>query len=49
MSGRCVLTLGATGMAVGVSALAWIRGSAEPAAIQAVAFDAFAISSCSRS
>jgi 2-haloacid dehalogenase len=43
MSRRSVLALGATGIALGASAPAWIRGSAEPAAIQAVAFDAFAI------
>jgi 2-haloacid dehalogenase len=43
MSRRSVLALGAAGMAIGVSAPAWMRGTADPAAIQAVAFDAFAI------
>ncbi|HXP66329.1 MAG TPA: haloacid dehalogenase type II [Steroidobacteraceae bacterium] len=43
MSRRSVLALGAAGMAVGVSAPAWIRGTEEPAAIRAVAFDAFAL------
>ena len=43
MSRRSVLALGAAGMAVGVSPPAWIRGTEEPAAIRAVAFDAFAL------
>ena len=43
MSRRSVLALGAAGMAVGVSAPAWIRGTEEPAAIRAGAFDAFAL------
>jgi 2-haloacid dehalogenase len=43
MSRRSVLALGAAGVAGGWSAPAWMRSSAERSAIQAVAFDAFAI------
>ena len=43
MSRRAVLALGAAGAVVGSSAPAWLRSTPGEAAIQAVAFDAFAI------
>jgi 2-haloacid dehalogenase len=43
MTRRSVLALGASSLAAGWSAPAWMRSSAERSAIQAVAFDAFAI------